>query len=70
MEEVIEPPFSQVWVGHRIQPKHRIYKTLSIFSFFINHFINRVYEMGIFAKLADKGLLGCNEVVGARSQES
>ena len=35
------------------------------FHFFINDCYYGTYETGIFAKLADKGLLGCRQVVGA-----
>ena len=35
------------------------------FDFFINSCHYSTYEMGIFGKLADNGLLGCSGVVGA-----
>jgi hypothetical protein len=53
---------SQSLLNHHDMPKrsHRPLNPSPNFDFFINHCYPRVYETGIFAKLADNGLSGCS----------
>jgi hypothetical protein len=47
----------------------RTLKTLPFFMIFVKSWGYRAYDAGIFAQLADNGLLGCIAVVGVNSRE-
>jgi len=46
----------------------RSLKTLPFFMIFVKSWSHRAYDAGIFAQLADNGLLGCTQVVAVKSR--